>query len=369
MTTTPPPASATTLYPRNEDELVEAVRATPRVIPIGTRTKPRLSEVDAVPISLRELSGITEYEPEEFTFTARAGTPVREIVAALAAKGQHLPFDPMFAAAGATIGGTLASGVSGPGRVRYGSLRDFVLGMRFVDGTGRAMRAGGKVVKNAAGFDLPKFFVGSLGRFGVFTEITFKVFPTPRAVRVLELPVSSHAAAAVLLRALQVGRWEPRTLEYDPAARVVHASFGGFDSAVDALAADILSRHPGRVLAPETAVAHADAARACAWAHADGPLWQVAIDQHVLAPLGTELDAIEGVRWRCLAADDVSMLSLPAHADPDPVDHVLREHGVAALALRGPGPLRPGETRAAAAVEARVKAVLDPVGRFPGLDD
>jgi glycolate oxidase FAD binding subunit len=369
MTPTPSPASATTLYPRNEDELVDAVRATPRLIPIGARTKPRLSQVDAVPLSLRELSGITEYEPDEFTFTARGGTSVREIVAALATKGQHLPFDPMFAAAGATIGGTLASGVSGPGRVRYGSLRDFVLGMRFVDGAGRVMRAGGKVVKNAAGFDLPKFFVGSLGRFGVFTEITFKVFPAPRAVRVLELPVPDHTAAAMLMRTLQVGRWEPRTLEYDPAARVVHASLGGFDSAVDALAADILSRHPGHVLAPETAQAHADAARACAWAHKDGPLWQAAIDQRVLAPLGAALDAIEGVRWRCLAADDVSMISLPAHAAPDAVDRVLREHGVAALALRGSGPLRPGARHTAAAVEARVKAVLDPVGRFPGLED
>ena len=113
----------------------------------------------------------------EFTFTALAGTPVREIAAALAERGQYLPFDPMLREAGATLGGTVAAGLSGPGRFRYGGLRDFILGVRFVDGEGRLLRLGGKVVKNAAGFDLPKFFVGSLGRFGVLAEMTFKVFP------------------------------------------------------------------------------------------------------------------------------------------------------------------------------------------------
>src|SRR4029450_4463398 len=92
--------------------------------------------------------------------------------AALAARGQSLRCDPFLLDAGATLGGTVAAGLSGPGRFRYGGLRDFILGVRFVDGLGRLMHMGGKVVKNAAGFDLPKFLVGSLGRFGVLAELT-----------------------------------------------------------------------------------------------------------------------------------------------------------------------------------------------------
>src|SRR5581483_4094672 len=167
------------LEPTTQAELVDAICSAPRVIAGGAGTKPRLVSVGAevVRLSMTHLNGIIEYEPSEFTFTALAGTPLREIMAALAERGQYLPFDPMLAAAGATLGGTVAAGLSGPGRFRFGGLRDFILGVRFVDGMGRLLRMGGKVVKNAAGFDLPKFFVGSLGRFGVLVEVTFKVFP------------------------------------------------------------------------------------------------------------------------------------------------------------------------------------------------
>src|SRR4029079_10168517 len=117
--------------------------------------------------------------PSEFTFTALAGTPIKEIVHALGERGQYLPFDPMLVDSGATLGGTIASGLSGPGRFRFGGVRDFILGVQFVDGMGRLLRMGGKVVKNSAGFDVPKFLTGSLGRFGLITEATFKVFPRP----------------------------------------------------------------------------------------------------------------------------------------------------------------------------------------------
>ena len=108
--------------PQTPTELAEAVRSAPRVLVVGAGTKPRLSQVadDVVRISTAKLRGIVEYEPSEFTFTALAGTPVSEIAAALAERGQYLPFDPLFARAGATLGGTVASGVSGPGRFRHG---------------------------------------------------------------------------------------------------------------------------------------------------------------------------------------------------------------------------------------------------------
>src|SRR5438105_916896 len=169
--------------PGSVGELVEAVRSLSRVLAIGASTKPRLSAVDGVKLCTKRLSGIIEYEPSEFTFTALAGTRISEIAAALAERGQYLPFDPVLARAGATLGGTVASGLNGPGRFRFGGLRDFILGVKFVDGEGRLLRLGGKVVKNAAGFDIPKFFVGSLGRYGVLAEITFKVFPRVAAFR------------------------------------------------------------------------------------------------------------------------------------------------------------------------------------------
>src|SRR5438067_6203785 len=96
----------TGLAPESFAELVDAVRSTPRLLAIGAGTKPRLSAVGAVKLSTANLRGISEYDPGEFTFTAAAGTPVREIAAALAGHGQYLPFDPPLVEAGATLGGT-----------------------------------------------------------------------------------------------------------------------------------------------------------------------------------------------------------------------------------------------------------------------
>lgn len=131
------------LKPASLAELVDAVRSAPRVLALGGGTKPRLSaDADSVPLSTAGLTGIVEYEPDEFTFTARAGTPVRDLIAVLAERGQYLPWDPPLVEAGATLGGTVAAGLSGPGRFRFGGVRDFILGVRFVDGMGRLLRLG-----------------------------------------------------------------------------------------------------------------------------------------------------------------------------------------------------------------------------------
>ncbi|MEO9592805.1 FAD-binding protein [Rhodopirellula bahusiensis] len=156
------------------------------LIPVGGCSKPGLSQAnsnaDAVVtsarrFSTRNLAGILQYDPSEFTISAASGTPLHEVIAALAEHGQTLPFDPPRAKMGATIGGCVASGWSGPGRWRYGGLRDFILAASFLDGLGNEVHTGAPVVKNAAGFDFPKLMVGSLGRLGVLTRLTFKVFP------------------------------------------------------------------------------------------------------------------------------------------------------------------------------------------------
>ena len=166
-------------------EIQDAVRGAKRVRVRGGGSKPALSQQscqdDAESLDLSGLKGVVDYQPDEYTFTARAGTRVAEMAALLAEEGQYLPFDPPLAERGATLGGTVAAGLSGAGRYRYGGIRDFLIGIRFVDGRGQEIRGGGTVVKNAAGFDFPKLFVGSLGRLGILTELTFKVFPQPAA--------------------------------------------------------------------------------------------------------------------------------------------------------------------------------------------
>jgi len=129
------------------------------------------------PISLASFNQIVEYLPEEYTITVQVGMTVKALQAALAEKGQYLPFDPPFASTGITVGAMIAKGLSGPGSFRYGILRDFILGVNFVDGLGNYIHTGGKVVKNAAGFDIPKLMTGSYGSFGTITEASFKVFP------------------------------------------------------------------------------------------------------------------------------------------------------------------------------------------------
>ena len=222
------------ISPESLAELRDAVLSAPRVIAVGAETKPRLSAVDAVKISTLQLRGITEYEPTEFTFTALAGTPVREIVAALAEKGQYLPFDPMLVEAGSTIGGVVASGLSGPGRFRFGGVRDFILGVRFVDGMGRLLRLGGKVVKNAAGFDVPKFLVGSLGRFGVIGEVTFKIFPKPESMLTLALPFDAEAMVRIAS-----SRLEAAALDVQPGAAAMLVRLAGPETALALLAKEI----------------------------------------------------------------------------------------------------------------------------------
>ena len=157
------------------------------VLPHGALTKSALAAGSerVTPLDMRPLRGILSYEPSEFLITALAGTPVSELQTTLGEQGQYLPFDPLFVSGGATIGGTVASGVSGPNRLLYGGLRDFVMEVELVDGLGKLVRGGGKVVKNAAGFDLPKLMVGSYGRLGILTEVTLKVFPQPQACATL----------------------------------------------------------------------------------------------------------------------------------------------------------------------------------------
>jgi glycolate oxidase FAD binding subunit len=182
------------MTPSTEAELAELVAAARQPLRIfGGGTRPLGKPVAGEALSLSDLSGIVEYEPGALTLVARAGTPVAEIEAALAAEGQRLAFEPMdhrrlMGTEGTpTIGGVVAANVSGPRRVAVGACRDFLLGVRFVDGTGRVLKNGGRVMKNVTGYDLVKLLAGSHGTLGVLSEVSLKVLPAPEAVTTLIL--------------------------------------------------------------------------------------------------------------------------------------------------------------------------------------
>lgn len=131
------------------------------------------------PFDVRGHAGIIDYEPRELVLTVRAGTALTEIEAALAAENQMLPFEPPHFGGGATIGGTVAAGLSGPRRATTGAVRDFVLGARIVSGKGEDLSFGGRVIKNVAGYDVSRLMTGALGTLGVLLDLSFKVLPAP----------------------------------------------------------------------------------------------------------------------------------------------------------------------------------------------
>ena len=139
-------------------------------------------------LDMNAFAGIVDYDPTELVVTARAGTTVADIDDALAARGQMLGCDAPRFGVGATLGGLVATGLSGPRRPYAGAVRDLVLGVRIVDGKGEDLSFGGRVMKNVAGFDVARLMTGALGTLGVLTEVSMKCLPLPKieATRALE---------------------------------------------------------------------------------------------------------------------------------------------------------------------------------------
>ena len=188
------------LRPADESELVDIVAtAVAREEPlelVGGGSKRGIGRPLQLPhvLDLSAFAGISLYEPEELVLTAGAATPLAAIEAALADAGQMLAFEPgdwraLFGNGNTepTIGGTLACNLAGPRRIRHGAARDHFLGFRGVSGRGEAFKAGGRVVKNVTGYDLPKLLAGSHGTLAALTEVTIKVLPRPEATRTLVL--------------------------------------------------------------------------------------------------------------------------------------------------------------------------------------
>jgi glycolate oxidase FAD binding subunit len=217
--------------PQTESELAEAVREAfearrqCELVSAGTkRNLGRPVEADDV-LDISKLSGITSYEPEELIFTARAGTPVAETSAALAEQNQMLAFSPVDWAllygaepGNATLGGIVSANACGSRKVKFGAVRDHLIGCKFVNGAGETIRAGGRVVKNVTGFDLPKIMCGAYGTLGALTELTFRVLPLAPRAPAIAIRDCTPGEGLSILRQAAVVALEPTGLAYIPSA-------------------------------------------------------------------------------------------------------------------------------------------------------
>lgn len=140
------------------------------------------------------LRGIVNYEPSELVVTVRAGTPLAELEQVLAASGQSLPFEPPHFGSGATVGGMVSAGLSGPARASVGAVRDYVLGLQMLDGRGEELVFGGQVMKNVAGYDVSRLLAGAMGTLGLVTEVSLKVLPVAPAEATLRFHLDQQEA-------------------------------------------------------------------------------------------------------------------------------------------------------------------------------
>ena len=160
--------------------------------------------VSAQPLAIKAHSGIVEYTPTELVITARAGTSLQELESVLAESGQMLPFEPPHLGEGATLGGTIACGLSGPRRPYAGAARDFTLGVKMINGQGEVLNFGGQVMKNVAGYDASRLMVGAQGTLGVLLDISLKVLPRPACEHTLVVDMDATTAIATMARLTNV---------------------------------------------------------------------------------------------------------------------------------------------------------------------
>ena len=166
-------------------------------------------------LSTRDYRGIVSYEPSELVVTVRCGTPLAELEAALAEKGQSLAFEPPHFGDDATVGGMVAAGLSGPARATVGAVRDYILGARFINGLGEHLTFGGQVMKNVAGYDVSRLMAGSWGTLGLITEVSLKVLPLAPAEATLMIAGLAQGPALDLLH-----RWGGQPLPLNASAWV-----------------------------------------------------------------------------------------------------------------------------------------------------
>ncbi len=337
-------------------------------------------------VSTADHAGIGLYAPKELIITAAAGTTLAEIERALAEQGQHLIAEPpdLSAILGPTdrpqtIGGIVATNLSGPRRVAWGATRDHVMGIRAVTGRGEVIHSGGRVLKNVTGLDLCKLFTGSHGTLGIITEVTLKVLPAPEATGTIILPVADPAAAVALLSTALGSPYGVSGAAWLPAAGAERAGLDGAVALIriEDFRASVTYRteklrgqlkHPGaEILDDPTSRAVWRAVRDARPLHvtAGEAVWRVSVrpsaGADVLRATGLDgfLDWGGGLVWLTGPADTATHTA---------VELAARRSGGTWTLMRAPDSLRtavrviPDEAAPLAAITRRLKAALDPAG-------
>lgn len=301
------------------------------------------------PLDVRPYSGIIEYEPKELVLTVRAGTTLAEIERVMDAASQMLPFEPPHYAEGSTIGGTVASGLSGPRRPYTGAVRDFVLGARILDGKGDDLRFGGRVIKNVAGYDVSRLMTGAMGTLGVLLDLSFKVLPKP----VEEVTLRFEFDEAMAIR--QFNEWAGKPLPISATSwhdGVAMLRLSGAAAGVKAARLKL----GGELVANDVAKLFWQSVRdqRDVFFQTAEPLWRVSVPP-TTGPLGLQMPQwIEwggGVRWHRGIADVVALRVKIAQVG----GHVtLFRHGDKAAGVFNP--LQPVLTK----IHRDLKAAFDP---------
>jgi glycolate oxidase FAD binding subunit len=327
-----------------------AAARTPLAI-VGGNSKPWLGRrVTGAPLTLAAHSGIVTYEPTELVLTARAGTPLAAIERLLADHGQMLAFEPPHLGTTATLGGTVACGLSGPARAARGAARDYVLGARVVNGAGEVLRFGGQVMKNVAGYDVSRLMVGAQGTLGVLLDVSLKVLPCPETSLTL-VQTLDQAAAITAMNRIAMKPWPLSASAWLRSALYLRLSG---DAAAVRAAAHALGGEP-MAEAEAAAFWHALREREHALQTAnlgESALWRLSVPSTCPPLQGGEDDLVEwggALRWR-VCADAAAHMQQIAQATGGHATAFRR--GADALAH----PLSPLH----AGLHARLRAAFDP---------
>jgi len=312
--------------------------------------------LEGEPLDTRAHAGVVRYDPTELVITARSGTPLAQLEATLVEQNQMLAFEPPHFARdgrGATLGGCVAAGLSGPRRVAAGALRDYVLGAVLLDGRARVMRFGGEVMKNVAGYDVARLLAGSLGTLGVLLEVSLKVLPRPVEELSLRLELSQAAAIA------QLNAWGGQPLPISASAWCdgqLQLRLSGAAAAVRAARSVI----GGEALDRAAATAFWESVReqTHAFFAGEAPLWRLALPS-TAAPLA--LTAVPFMEW-----GGALRWIRTQPGDPNPREAAARAGGNATLfraqdkSMGAFAPLDAVSTR----LHRGLKAAFDPSGIF-----
>jgi glycolate oxidase FAD binding subunit len=360
------------LVPRDAADVAAIVAGAARPLePLGGGSKRDIGKpVAADVLDLSALAGIVDYEPAELVLTARAATPLATIESALGSHSQRLAFEPpnfgrlLGLERPQTLGGVLAANLAGSRRVTAGAARDHFLGFRAVAGSGELFKAGGKVVKNVTGYDLPKLLAGSWGTLAVLTEVTIRVAPAPELDRTLVLAAGSAGECLALLGAALRSSHDVSAAGVDPE-RGSLLRLEGFAASVEARTRALcneLRREPDAVL-------EGDASRECWRALASGAalaaspvVWRCSV------PPAEALAVLDRLAPERYLLDWGGGLILAAFARADAA-HVrgafTSGHAMllkAPLAARAATPVFQPQPSAVAAVASRLKSAFDPRG-------